>query len=161
MIRSVNKNDAAQLAKIYNYYIKNTIVTFEEHEIEVLEMVKRISENQASNLPWIVFEEDGNILGFAYSSNWKSRCSYRFSVEVTVYLDHECKGRGIGSQLYEELIKQIKELKYHALLGGISLPNEASIKLHEKFGFKKVAQFKEVGFKFNKFIDVGYWELVL
>ena len=161
MIRQVNKNDAEQLTIIYNYYVKNTIITFEEIEIDKQEMTKRIAENLLENLPWIVFEEDSNLLGLAYASQWKSRCSYRHSVEVTVYLDKDCKGKGIGSQLYEKLIQQIKESKYHALLGGISLPNEASIKLHEKFGFKKVAHFKEVGYKFNKFIDVGYWELIL
>ena len=161
MIRQVNKNDAEQLTIIYNYYVKNTIITFEEIEIDKQEMTKRIAENLLENLPWIVFEEDSNLLGLAYASQWKSRCSYRHSVEVTVYLDKDCKGKGIGSQLYEKLIQQIKESKYHALLGGISLPNEASIKLQEKFGFKKVAHFKEVGYKFNKFIDVGYWELIL
>ena len=161
MIRNVTQNDASQLTEIYNYYIKNTVITFEKSEINEQEMANRISENLSENLPWIVFEEDSDLLGYAYASKWKSRCSYRFSVEVTVYLHNEIKGKGFGSQLYKELINQIKELKYHALIGGISLPNEASIKLHEKFGFKKVAHFKEVGYKFNKFIDVGYWELIL
>ena len=141
--------------------IKNTIITFEENEITEQEMSSRVLENLSAKLPWVVFKENGILLGFAYASKWKSRCSYKYSVEVTVYLRNETEGKGFGSLLYQELIRQLKELKYHALLGRISLPNEASIKLHEKFGFKKVAHFKEVGYKFNKFIDVGYWELVL
>ena len=160
MIRKINVNDAQQLADIYNYYIENTIVTFEEEIVTIDEMKQRILDVSKA-LPWLVYEEDGKVIGYAYASKWKSRCAYKYSLETTVYLKHGESGKGIGTLLYKELIAELKKMNYHALIGGISLPNDASVALHEKLGFEKIAQFKEVGNKFNKWIDVGYWELIL
>ena len=157
-IRNVRKSDAEAIAGIYNYYIKNTIITFEEEEVDVSELENRIAEI-TKNHPWIVYEENGNVLGYAYASTWKARVSYRYSAESTVYLHPQALKRSIGSRLYEGLIKEIETKKnIHSLIAGISLPNEASVALHEKFNFKKIGHFNEVGFKFNKWIDVGYWE---
>lgn len=155
MIRKIKTSDAPAICNIYNYYIENTIIIFEEQPLSEEEMKERI---QSAKLPWLVFEESGQILGYAFASEWKSRCAYKYSVESSVYLDINCKGRGIGTQLYNELLQQLKELKYHTIIAGIALPNEVSVKFHEKFGFEKVAHFKQVGFKFEKFIDVGYWQ---
>ena len=160
MIREVKKQDARAIADIYNYYITDTIVTFEEEVVQGGEMSNRI-ENISSKFPWIVYEKDGAVVGYAYANHWKSRCAYRYSVETTVYLKHGEEGKGIGSLLYQELISRAKDMGCHVLIGGISLPNAGSIALHEKFGFEKIALFKEVGFKFDKWIDVGYWELIL
>ncbi len=160
MIRTVNIQDAKEICEIYNYYITNSIVTFEEEIVGVSEMKNRI-ENINAKLPWIVYEESGEVLGFAYASEWKSRCAYKHSVESTVYLRPEAMKEGIGSKLYKELILRLRKMKLHAVIGGISLPNKSSIALHEKFGFEKIGQFKEVGYKFEKWIDVGYWELML
>ena len=158
MIREIVASDSEQICNIYNYYIENTIITFEEKTISVSDMQERI---QSSKLPWLVFEENNKVLGYAFASEWKARCAYRFSVEVSIYLDHKKTGKKIGTPLYKELISQLKNLNYHSLIAGIALPNEASVKFHEKFGFEKVAHFKKVGFKFDKFIDVGYWQLEL
>ena len=158
MIRSAIVGDAKQICNIYNFYVLNTIVTFEEDAVPEEEMRSRI-ENITSKFPWIIYETNGKIKGYAYASEWKSRCAYKHSVETTVYLLNGAHGNGIGSKLYAELIKRLREMNIHALIGGISLPNDASIALHEKFGFKKIGQFEEVGFKFDKWIDVGYWEL--
>ncbi|HEV8248126.1 MAG TPA: GNAT family N-acetyltransferase, partial [Polyangiaceae bacterium] len=98
------------------------------------------------------------IVGYAYATRWRTRPAYRFSTEITVYLDPECRRLGIGSRLYEELLAKLQARGVHAAMAGIALPNEASVALHEKFGFSKVAHFKEVGFKFNTWIDVGYWQ---
>jgi phosphinothricin acetyltransferase len=160
MIRDITVKDASQICEIYNYYILNTIITFEESIVSEEEMKHRIEET-IKKLPWIVFEKEDEILGYAYASEWKSRCAYKYSLESTVYLKNGSEANGIGSLLYDELIKKISAKKYHAIIGGISLPNEASIALHEKFGFEKIAHFKEVGYKFNSWIDVGYWELIL
>lgn len=160
MIREVRVSDAKSIAAIYNYYVVNTVITFEEDIVSTGEMKDRI-KNITSKLPWIVFEEDGEIFGYAYASEWKSRCAYRYSVESTVYVDNKKKREGVGTQLYRELLAKITAMDIHAVIGGIALPNEGSIALHEKLGFEKVAQFKEVGYKFNSWIDVGYWELVL
>lgn len=160
MIRPVRSDDAAAICDIYNYYIDNTIITFEEEQVEPAEMKDRILQI-TKKLPWIVFEKDDMVAGYAYASEWKSRCAYKHSLETTVYLRQGMEGNGIGSKLYAELIEWLRKEKYHAAIGGISLPNDASIALHEKFGFKKIGQFVEVGYKFDKWIDVGYWELLL
>ncbi len=97
----------------------------------------------------------------AYATKWKRRFGYRFSAEVTVYLDHVHAGRGIGSKLYDHLLPALRSAGIRVVIGGIALPNAASVALHEKFGFEKVAQFREVGIKFDQWIDVGYWEKIL
>jgi phosphinothricin acetyltransferase len=160
MIRKVTLEDAREIAEIYNYYVLNSCVTFEELEVSAEEMRGRI---EAVNLkfPWLVFEKDSEILGYAYATMWKPRSAYKHTAESTVYLKREAIKNGIGSLLYKELLCQLTDLGFHAIIGGISLPNEASIALHEKFGFEKIAHFKEVGFKFKKWIDVGYWELLI
>ncbi|MGH8166642.1 MAG: GNAT family N-acetyltransferase, partial [Woeseiaceae bacterium] len=97
----------------------------------------------------------------AYASRWHGRCAYRFSVESTVYLDPDRTGRGVGKRLYAALIDAIRDLSMRAVIGGIALPNEPSIRLHERLGFRKVAHFEQVGFKHDRWIDVGYWQLLL
>lgn len=161
MIRNIDITDAKQVCDIYNYYINNSISTFEEQELDPKEMEIRIAETLAKGLPWIVFEKKGKILAFGYLSNWKGRCSYRFSFESSVYVDINHQREGIGSDIYEHLLSTEKVKKSHAIIGGISLPNEHNIKLHEKFGYKKVAHFKEVGFKFDSWVDVGYWQKII
>jgi len=161
MIRSATSKDSGQIAEIYNHYISTSIITFEEDPITSDEMSIRISATFQEKLPWLIFEHNGQILGYAYASKWKGRCAYRYSVESTVYLCHKNVSKGLGSKLYSELIKELKFKKFHTAIGGIALPNESSIGLHEKLGFEKVAHFKEVGNKFNQWIDVGYWQLKL
>ena len=160
MIRLANPTDASAICDIYNHYVTRTIVTFEETPVTADEMVSRITE-VTQNLPWLVFLNHQDIVGFAYASSWKSRCAYRYSVESTVYLSPDFTGKGIGTLLYTDLIGRVTQLNYHTIIGGIALPNTQSVHLHEKLGFQQVAQFKEVGFKFNKWIDVGYWQLIL
>jgi phosphinothricin acetyltransferase len=160
MIRDITLNDAEACTQLYNYYILNTVVTFEEEVITAMDMQNRIKET-IDSLPWIVFEENNTILGYAHASKWKGRCAYRFTAETTVYLDEKARGRGIGSQLYSELINRLKALNYHTAIGGIALPNDASVALHEKMGFIKVAQFRETGRKMGRWIDVGYWQVIL
>ena len=149
------------MAGIYNHYIRETVVTFETDPVTADDMTLRIREAQSDALPWLIAEVDGHVAGYAYASKWKGRCAYRYSVESTVYLDPKYTGRGLGSLLYVALIDAIRELKMHAVIGGISLPNEASVALHEKLGFRKVGTFGEVGHKFDRWIDVGYWQLIL
>ena len=160
-IRKVLPDDAAEIAQIYNHYITETIVTFEEEAVTDNIIRERINEARMARLPWFVAEQDGEILGYAYGSKWKGRCAYRYSTEVTVYLKPDHAGKGIGTTLYSELLSALKSQGIHSAIGGIALPNEASVKLHEKMGFLKVAHFKEVGFKFNQWIDVGYWQSIL
>ena len=158
MIRDAKLCDAAALTDIYNYYILNTVVTFEEQPITALEMSNRITEVTDAELPWLVAEQNRMIVGFAYASKWKGRCAYRYSAEVTIYLSHSMTSNGIGSALYSELFLRLRANSIHVVLGGISLPNDASIALHEKFGMSKAAHFDEVGFKFGNWVDVAYWQ---
>ena len=161
MLRSATAADAAAIAAIYNHYILHTVVTFEEETVTAEEMAQRIATTVGDGNPWFVWDEAGRILGYAYASKWKSRCSYRFSVEATVYLDKDATRRGLGTKLYSAVIDAYRNTKIHAIIGGVSLPNAGSVALHEKLGFKKVAHFTEVGWKFDQWIDVGYWELIL
>ena len=161
MLRPATTADAAALAAIYNHYVRNTIVTFEEEPVSVKEVAGRIEETLENGFPWLVWAEGGKVVGYAYANKWKSRCAYRYSVEATVYLDKDATGRGLGTRLYTALIAELKESKIHGIIGGVALPNDASVALHEKLGFVKIGQFREVGWKFGKWIDVGYWELML
>ena len=159
-IRKASFSDAIAIASIYNYYVENTIVTFEENLVSIGEMERRIKQISL-NYPFLVIEKGNVALGYAYATPWKDRSAYRFSAEVSVYLHPNEIGKGYGQLIFKELLNQLKETKAHALVGGIALPNDASIALHEKFGFKKIAQFEQVGFKFGQWIDVAYWELIL
>jgi L-amino acid N-acyltransferase YncA len=163
-IRNAVPADAKAIADIYNYYILDTTVTFEEKAVSVSEMQKRI-QKVTQNYPWLVAEEgegqDKELVGYAYGGQFSERSAYRFSVEGTVYLKHGYQNRGVGSKLYSELLKILKEKGFKAVFGRIALPNEPSVHLHEKLGFKKVAHLSKVGFKMENWIDVGYWELLL
>ena len=160
MIRLASKADASQVAGIYNHYIENTVVSFEEQRVSDEEIEARI-DAVIPSFPWLVYEEGDQILGYAYASRWHGRCAYRYSAESSVYLDASAVGRGVGSALYERLLNELRAMELHTVIGGIALPNPASVALHEKFGFKKVAHYEEVGFKFDRWIDVGYWQLKL
>lgn len=132
-IRQVAPADAAAITEIYNHYVTQTAVTFEVEPISSAEMLGRIEET-ISSLPWLVFELEGR---------------------------PESTGQGCGTPLYRQLIKEVGQLGFHSMIGGIALPNPSSERLHEKLGFKKIAHFKEVGWKFERWIDVGYWQLLL
>lgn len=161
MIREAHVHDAATLARIYSHYTLHTAVSFEEQAVSTEDMEHRIDEVRGSSLPWLVVEVDAAVLGFAYASKWKGRCAYRFAAETTIYLDAGAVGRGLGRAIYVELLERLRKKNLHVAIGGIALPNTASVALHERLGFAQVAHFREVGFKFGKWVDVGYWELTL
>ena len=160
MIRAARTNDATAIAEIYNHYVRHTVVTFEEVPVAVKEMAQRILD-VSERLPWLVWEDGGAVVGWAYATAWKPRSAYRFSVETTVYVAASHQRRGVGDALYRKLIEDLRARNLHSAVGGIALPNEGSVALHEKLGFKKVAHFAEVGRKLDRWIDVGYWQLIL
>ena len=160
-IRNIIEADAKAVAEIYNHYITQTIITFEEEAASSSVIYQRIQAIESSSLPWLVAENAGEIVGYAYASKWKGRYAYRFSTEVTVYVASDRTGHGIGSKLYNKLLPELRHNDVHVVICGIALPNYASVLFHEKFGFSKVAHFREVGFKFNRWIDVGYWQRIL
>jgi len=160
MIRSATPADSEAICALYNPYVLETTITFEEAAISPAEMENRIRETLPS-LPWLLWEQDGSISGYAHASKWEGRCAYRRSAEVTVYLDPAFTGRGIGSKLYHALLADLRERGFHTAIGGIALPNPASIALHQRLGFRRVAHFEQVGWKFGHWIDVVYWQLLL
>lgn len=165
MIRAATSADAVRLAQIYNHYIANTVITFEEVQLSPMEMSARLQSIASLGLPWLVVEEDSIVQGFAYATNWKTRQAYRHSVEITAYLAPDAGSRGLGTQLYRGLFKCLKEgdipHKPHAVIACVAMPNDKSVALHKKFGMVEVARFPEVGFKFDRWVDVSYWQVNL
>ena len=159
-IRHATPIDADAICRIYNHYVTDTIVSFEETPVAAAEMALRITDLTRTH-PWYVYEESGRVVGYAYAGPWRTRAAYRDAVESTVYVESGLVGSGIGSKLYDALIPELRRRSFHCAMGGIALPNTASVALHEKKVFIKVAHFREVGWKFQRRIDVGYWELVL
>lgn len=160
MIRKVKLSDAGAIAAIYNYYINATVITFEEELVNEKIIAERI-EKVTAKFPWFVFEEENQILGYAYGNTWRERVAYRFTVETSVYVKPDLHRSGVGTQLYQELLDVLKKDGFKQAIGGITLPNPQSENFHEKFDFIKVGHFKDVGFKFNKWHDVGFWQLNL
>lgn len=157
MIRPVLPSDISELCTIYNHYVRNTVITFEEANVPEQEMQRRVTETTL-RYPWLVYEHNNTVIGYAYATHWKVRSAYRFSAESTIYLHPDHTQKGIGKVLYTSLIGELGKTTIHSLIGGIALPNPSSIALHERLGFRKCAQFNQVGYKFGQWIDVGYWE---
>ncbi len=160
-IRDATLDDVGALAAIYNHYVRTSIATFAESEVAEADLARRLRETQGASLPWLVAAAGTEVLGYAHATPWKERAAYRFTVEVAVYLAPARTGIGVGSALYQSLLPRLMECGVHAVIGGISLPNAASVALHERFGFVHVAHFREIGYKFDRWIDVAYWELIL
>ena len=160
MIREVQMTDVPQITAIYNYYIEHSIATFdlslysEEHMCEI---VKRVSEQY----PYFVYEKDGKVAGYCYAHLWKERKAYGKSVESSVYVSSEHTRAGIGQYLMKHLIEACKEAGYHSMIACITEGNVSSQQLHERLGFKRVSEFKEVGFKFGRWLGITDYELML
>lgn len=160
-IREVRPGDAPDILHIYNHYINNTVITFETELLTEEEMATRII-HIAAQFPYFVYasEEEG-ILGYCYAHTWKARAAYQATVETTVYLRPGCSGQGIGRELMEVLLDSLRKHSFHVAIACITYPNEPSIRLHEQLGFRKVAHYHEVGYKFGRLLDVGDWQLIL
>jgi phosphinothricin acetyltransferase len=160
-IRAATIRDAAQIAEIYSYYVNNTVITFELTAPDVKEIEERISNCLASSFEWIVYENNNAILGYAYYGTFKERKAYDYTCETTIYLRRDCIHSGVGTALYGHLMDSLKKSRMAVAVGCIALPNEPSVRLHEKLGFKQCGIFKNVGRKFNSWVDIGYWALDL
>ncbi len=159
-IRSATAGDAQAICGIYNPHIRGTIVSFEEIEVPIPEMAERII-GVTQSFPWLVATRADTVLGYAYASKWHGRTAYRHSAETTIYVEEAARGHGVGKELYCALLDRLRAMSLRTALALIALPNAASVALHEKCGFKKVAHLSEVGFKFGQWIDVGYWQIAL
>ena len=161
LVRQATPADATQISQIYNHYIANSHATFETEPIDGGEMLRRMDDGWTAGYPFLVCGDGDAIVGYAYGRLFRPRSAYRHSIEISVYVKDGREGQYIGTLLYEHLLDETRRGDFHAVIGGISLPNDASVRLHERFGFQKVAHFREVGRKFDRWIDVGYWQLIL
>jgi phosphinothricin acetyltransferase len=157
-IRDATSADAAAIASIYNWYVAHTTVTFEEEPVPAEEMARRIEALRGAH-DWLVLEGSGGVLGYAYAARYHARAAYRHATESTIYLRHGLEGQGLGTRLYGALVERTLARGYRHLIGAIALPNEPSVRLHEKLGFVKVGHFVRIGCKFGRWIDVGHWQL--
>ena len=154
LIRLATGNDAAAIAAIYAPYVTDTPVSFEEEAPDAAEMASRIAGDSRRLHPWLVAEAGDIILGYASSSPFRARPAYRWTVETGVYLATAAQGRGLGRALMERLLELLARQGFTAAVAGITLPNEASVALHEKLGFTPCATYRETGFK------LGEWRTV-
>lgn len=155
-IRRAAASDAAAIADIYAHYVRETVITFDTDAPSAAEMAERISGGGL--YPWLVAEEDGALLGYAYAAAFRTRPAYRFSVETTVYLRLGSGGRGIGSALYVPLLETLEAQGFTQAIAVIALPNEASVRLHERLGFVHAGTYAQVGWKLGQWLDVGLWQ---
>lgn len=160
-IRPASTADAAGLCAIYNTYVATTTISFEEECVCEDDMARRIDDVSQAGLPWLVLTLDGKVAGYAYATKWRARSAYRHSVESSVYLDPALHGQGWGSKLYRHLIDALRARDLRTVIAGIAQPNDRSVAMHERLGFRKVAHFSDVGFKFGRWVDVGYWQMGL
>ena len=161
MIRPATVDDAEAIARIYDHYVRNTAISFEEDPVAPIAIAGRIAKVLSTPLPYLVVAPADRVIGYAYAARWHGRSAYRFAVETSIYLDPNEVGNGLGICLYSTLLDRLKDHGLHAAIGGIALPNEASVALHERLGFAKVAHYREIGFKLGRWIDVGYWQRLI
>ena len=158
VIRDVNLNDAESICNIYNYYIANSICTFETDLVSPEEMSQRIID-VTNDAKWLVLEKNGNVAGYAYAKKWHQRAAYQYTLEASVYVSKDNIGKGYAYKLYNKLFTFLQTTNCHSLIALIALPNSKSIKLHETFGFYQSGLLQEAGYKFDKWIDIGFWSL--
>lgn len=159
-IRHATVEDAAQIAAIYAPLVERSHVSFEEKSPSAAEMRERIA-SYTEKYPWLVAEENGAILGYAYACAHRTRAAYRWSVDAAVYLREDARGRGIGKALYRELFRVLKLQGFRSVYAGIALPNDASIALHRSVGFTEVGIYRRVGYKDGAWRDTSWWQLEL
>lgn len=159
-IRLATRDDAAAIADIYAPYCTNSSITFEIEPVTANAMAERITK-LGEKFPWLVAEENGSVIGYAYSAPHHERAAYRWSSNVSVYVDDRFHRRGIGRTLYESLFKVMRLQGFVNAIGGITLPNPPSVALHESLGFQLVGVYRQIGYKLGAWRDVGWWQLPL
>jgi len=161
-IRSASqvRGDAAACAAIYGEYVRDTVISFETTPPSADEMAARIERMQRTH-PWLVAEDDGRVVGFAYGSAHHERAAYRWAADVSVYIEPASHRRGIGRALYATLFDMLRAQRLLIACAGITLPNDASLALHESFGFVPVGVYRGIGYKSGAWRDVGWWQLEL
>lgn len=157
IVRPAVEQDATAVAGIYAPYVEHTVISFEDTAPTADEMASRIATCQ-SRWQWLVAELDGAVVGYAYGSQHRTRAAYRWSAEVSAYVGPEHHRQGIGRALYKSLFADLSEKGFCNAFAGITLPNEASVKLHTSMGFERIGTFRSVGWKFGRWHDVEWFQ---
>jgi phosphinothricin acetyltransferase len=152
--------DSGRVAQIYRPAVVDNFISFEEVAPDAAEMRSRM-EKVLDRLPWLVAEESGVVVGYAYASPHRERAAYRWSVDISVYIDPAWQRRGIGRQLYDELLARLRALRYVNVYAGVTLPNPGSVALHESIGMRRVGVYHRVGYKLGQWRDVAWFEMRL
>lgn len=160
IVRGSSPADAGAVAEIYNCYVLNTAITFDTEPITIEDMRGRMVAIMCA-YPYLVAEYNGCVVGYCYAHEWKSRAAYRRTWETTVYVRPESCGMHVGRRLMDMLVKECRRLGCHSLIACITADNEKSISFHRRLGFEQVSLFREVGFKFGRYLDVADYELLL
>jgi phosphinothricin acetyltransferase len=160
-VRDAQHKDLLQILNIYNAFVVSSDATFDLEPLTLEQRLEWFRQHHPQTYPILVATEEDRVVGYACLSPFRDKPAYRKSVEVSVYVDSDYHGRGIGKTLLEAILKRAAEIGYHTVIAGITGGNEASIRLHEKFGFQHVGRFREVGFKFGRWCDVHFYQLML
>lgn len=162
-VRRATPGDAAAIAAIYNGYVERTAISFETEPVTIEAMTRRI-EDRLARYDWLVAEREGRegrLLGYAYYGQFRARAAYDHVVESTVYIAEDAVGQGVGRCLYGDLIDSARARGFREIIGVIALPNDASERLHARMGFARVGHLPRVGYKFDRYIDVSFWQCSL
>jgi phosphinothricin acetyltransferase len=159
-VRPAEPADAVAVNAIYSPIVRDTAISFEVDAPSKQVMAGRI-ESTLVRYPWLVAERQGDLIGYAYAGEHRQRAAYRWSVDVTAYVAETARGSGVGRGLYTLLVEILRAQGFRAAFAGITLPNAASVALHESVGFEPLAIYREVGFKLGTWRDVGWWRLSL
>lgn len=159
-IRDARLDDAPAIQAIYAPIVEKTPTSFEDTPPDTAEMARRVAAAQKAHL-YLVAERDGEVIGYAYGGRFRERAAYLYSVGVSIYVAETARRQGVGRALYGELLPGLKALGYHTAIAGVTLPNPASVRLHESVGFEPMGVYRECGWKFGAWHDVGQWQRLL
>ena len=159
-VRSATEEDLVRVGEVVNHYIEHSVFNFRTEPQSIGEL-RTVWAQRHQRFPWLVAVLDDRVVGVAYAGPWNERAAYRWTVETTVYVDESAHRRGVGDALYTKLLDRLRGRGFHSAVAVIALPNEASVRLHERHGFDGVGHLREAGFKHNAWHDVGFWQCLL
>lgn len=159
-VRSATENDLERVRDIVNHYIEHSYFNFRT-EPQSLDEMRAVWQQRHSRFPWLVAVVDGQVAGAAYAGPWNERAAYQWTVESTIYVDPSAHRRGVGDVLYAELLDRLRDKGFHSAIAVIALPNNPSVRLHERHGFVRVGRLREAGHKHGAWRDVGFWQCAL
>jgi phosphinothricin acetyltransferase len=159
-VRSATDGDLVRVREIVNHYIEHSVFNFRT-EPQTIEEVRTLWGLRHQRFPWLVAVLDDDVAGAAYAGPWNERAAYQWTVEATIYVDPSAHRRGVGDVLYAELLDRLRGKGFHSAIAVIALPNDPSVRLHERHGFERVGHLREAGYKHGAWHDVGFWQCKL